>query len=103
MIKPDWAFSVWANSDNLFAELPAVNGHQSHIVRVPNTVVGLKKLLILASSRNHDSTVGTKGDPCQSQIEKISYDPSMVRRPKEKSTPEQIAGARQILRRLGLI
>lgn len=104
-IKPPWAFSVWCNSDHIFAELPAINGHTVHLVQVPNDIVGMKKLLVLAKARNAESKIGMKGDPTQSQIEKLSYDPSMVRRPKEKIkfSSEQRIGARDILRKMGLI
>jgi hypothetical protein len=33
----------------------------------------------LARNRNGGSTTGTKCDPTQFQIEKLSYDPAMVR------------------------
>jgi hypothetical protein len=105
MIKPPWAFSIWSDADNIYAELPRINGHQSHTVKVPNDVVGLNKLLILARSRNATSQIGDKGDPTQFQIEKVTYDPAMVRRPKEKLkfTPAQRINAREILRKMGLI
>ena len=105
MIKPTWAFSVWSDSDFIYAELPAIKGHSTHTVKVPNDLIGIKKLLVLAKSRNEDSKLGTKGEPTQSQIEKISYDPSMVRRPKEKIkfSDAQRIGAREVLRKMGLI
>jgi hypothetical protein len=103
-IKPPWAFSVWSNSDHIFAELPAINGHQAHQVKVPNDVMGLRKLLILAKSRHVESKVGTKGDPTQHQINKPMY--GLVRRVgriKTQFTPQQRIGAREILRKMGLI
>jgi hypothetical protein len=105
MIKPPWAFSIWSDADSIYAELPMINGHSSHTVKVTNDVVGLNKLLILARSRSASSKIGEKGDPTQFQIEKITYDPAMVRRPKEKIkfTPGQRIGAREILRKMGLI
>jgi hypothetical protein len=105
VIKPPWAFSVWADSDNIYAELPAINGHTSHTVKVPNNLIGLKKLLVLARSRDAKSLLGSKGEPTQAQIEKISYDESMVRRPKVKLvfTPAQRINAREVLRKLGMI
>lgn len=105
MIKPPWAFSVWSDFDNIYAELPAINGHTLHTVKVPNNITGLKKLLVLAKSRDVSSKLGSKGEPTQHQIEKISYDESMVRRPKPKLTftPAQIINAREVLRKLGLI
>lgn len=105
MIKPPWAFSVWANSDHIFCELPAINGHQAHMVKLPNTLAGFKKLLVLAKARDMGSKIGMKGDPTQQQISKVTYDPAMVRRTREKLkfSPEQRAGARDILRKLGMI
>ena len=105
MIKPPWAFSVWSDSDHIYAELPAIGGRTTHTIKVTNNLLGLKKLLVLAKSRNEDSKLGTKGEPTQSQIEKISYDPSMVRRPKEKLkfSDAQRIGAREVLRKMGLI
>jgi hypothetical protein len=105
MIKPPWAFSIWSDADSIFAELPAINGHTLHTVKVPNDVKGLKKILFLAKARDAKSQIGSKGEPTQSQIEKISYDPSMVRRPKPKLTftPAQINNAREVLRKLGMI
>lgn len=105
MIKPPWAFSVWSDADSIFAELPAINGHTSHTVKITNDLVGFQKLLVLARSRSISSKLGHKGDPTQWQIEKITYDPAMVRRPKEKIkfTSGQRIGAREILRKMGLI
>lgn len=105
MIKPPWAFSIWSDADSIYAELPAIGGHTVHTVKVSNDVVGLNKLLILARSRSAKSRLGEIGDPTQWQIEKIEYDPAMVRRVKEKLkfTPGQRIGAREILRKMGLI
>lgn len=104
-IKPPWAISLWYNADQIYAELPAIGGHASHVVRVPNDGAGLRKLLHLARSRDIGSKLGTKGDPTQAQIEVPSYDPKMVRRvrPKTPSTTEQRLGAVTILRKMGLI
>jgi hypothetical protein len=104
-MKPPWAFTVWSDADYLYAELPTINGHTAHTVKVPNDVVGLNKLIILAKSRNESSKLGTKGEPTQAQIEKISYDPSKVRKPKPKLTftHAQINNAREVLRKLGMI
>lgn len=105
MIKPPWAFSIWSDADSIYAELPAIGGHTVHTVKVSNDVVGLNKLLILARSRSAKSRLGEIGDPTQWQIEKITYDPAMIRRVKEKLkfTPGQRIGAREILRKMGLI
>lgn len=105
MIKPPWAFSIWCNSDHIFAELPAIGGHTVHTVKVPNNAEGIQKLLILAKSRNADSKLGMRGDPTQWQIEKVTYDPARVRKVKEKLkfSPELRIGAREVLRKMGLI
>jgi hypothetical protein len=99
MIKPPWAASVWANSDWIFADL---NGHT---VRVTNDEKGVKKILTMIRARDSTSKLGRKGDPTQWQIDKPKYDERMVRRPRAavKSTLEQDANARAILRRLGMI
>jgi hypothetical protein len=104
-IKPPWAISIWANSDHIFAELPAIGGQTQHLVKFPNDVTGFRKLLVLAKSRDIKSQLGTKGDPTQYQLDKVTYDPSMVRRPKEKVkfSAAQRIGARDILRKMGLI
>lgn len=105
MIKPPWAFSIWCDPDHIYAELPAIGGHTLHTVKVSNDVVGLKKLLVLAKARGIDSKLGQKGEPTQWHIDKVSYDPSMVRRPKEKVkfTPKQRIATRDILRKMGMI
>jgi hypothetical protein len=104
-IKPSWAFTVWCDADSIFAELPPINGHLSHTVKITNDIVGLKKLLILAKSRDAESKFGTRGSPTQAQIEHISYDPSMIRKAPEKIkfTAQQRIDARAILRKMGLI
>lgn len=104
-IKPPWAFSVWSNSDHIFCELPAINGKQAHIVKLPNDLAGFRKLQVLAKARDLTSKIGTKGDPTQQQISKITYDPMMVRRTREKLkfSAEQRAVAKGILRKLGMI
>jgi hypothetical protein len=106
MRKPAWAFSVWSDSDWIYAELPAINGNQVHVVRARNNSVGLNKILVLAKARDSQSRLGTKGDPTQHQFEKIDYDPAMVRKvgkPKYDFTPAQRASARDILRKMGMI
>jgi hypothetical protein len=105
MIKPPWAFSLWSDSDFIYAELPAIGGHTLHTIKVKNDVVGLKKLLVLAKARGASSKLGEKGEPTQYQVDKISYDPSMVRRVREKIkfTPEQRIATRDILRKMGMI
>ena len=104
-IKPPWAFSIWSNSDYIFAELPAIGGHTAHIVKVPNNEKGLKKILVLAKARDITSQISSKGDPTQQQISKPSYDPAMVKkvRPKVQYTAEQRITTRNILREFGLI
>jgi len=104
-IKPPWAFSVWCNSDNIFAELPAINGTKAHVIKLSNDGAGLRKLLILAKARNIDSKLGTKGDPTQDQISKVTYDPKMVRKVRQKIafTPQQRIATRDILRKMGMI
>ena len=105
MIKPPWAFSVWSDADHIFAELPAINGTKSHTVKLPNDIVGMKKLLILVKARSATSRIGEKGDPTQHQIEKVTYDPSMVRKIRDKVafTPQQRIATRDILRKMGMI
>jgi hypothetical protein len=46
-----------------------------------------------------------KGEPTQHHIDKVSYDESMVRRPKPKLkfSDAQRIGAREVLRKMGLI
>jgi hypothetical protein len=104
MIKPAWAFSIWSDADSIYAELPAINGHTSHTIKVPNDVVGLNKILVLARSRDAKAELGTKGDPTQAQIETLTYTGVIKRpKPKPKFTPAQINNAREVLRKLGLI
>jgi hypothetical protein len=106
MSKPPWAFSIWCDANHIFAELPAVNGLLSHMVKVPNNKAGLAKLLVLAKSRGPTSKIGEKGDPTQFQIEKITYDPAMIRkvgRIKPKFSIDQKATTREVLRKLGLL
>jgi hypothetical protein len=105
MIKPPWAFSIWSDLDHIYAELPAIGSHSVHTVKVSNNVSGLKKILALAKFRNADSKLGQKGEPTQFQIEKVDYDPAMVRRPKDKVkfTPAQRIATRDILRKMGMI
>lgn len=105
MKKPAWAFTIWSDSDNIYAELPAIGHHSVHTVHVPNDAKGLKKILFLARSRNPQSELGEKGEPTQAQIEKVTYDESMVRKvkPKLTFTPAQINNAREVLRKMGMI
>jgi hypothetical protein len=104
-IKPPWAFSLWSNSDYIFAELPAIDGKTAHIVKVPNNEKGLHKILVLAKARDITSQLGHKGDPTQWQINKPQYDPALVKKIKDKVnySAEQRIAARTILREMGLI
>ena len=103
-LKPSWAFTVWSDSDWLYAELPNINGHRTHTVKVPHNAKGMAKLLYLAKARDIHSELGSKGEPTQAQIEKIDYDPKMVRKVgKQNFTPEQRAGAKDLLRKMGFI
>jgi hypothetical protein len=104
MKKPPWAFTIWSDADNIYAELPAINGHTTHTVHVPNDAKGLKKILFLAHARNATSELGEKGEPTQAQIETLTYT-GVIKRPKAKLTftPAQINNAREVLRKMGLI
>jgi hypothetical protein len=105
-IKPKWAAAIWCDGDYIYAELPSVNGSGgAHTIKVPNDARGIQKILVLARSRNETSSLASRGDPLQSQISRVEYDPAMVRRarPKVQSTVEERTKAREILRRLGLI
>ena len=105
MKPPAWAFTIWSDADNIYAELPAINGHTTHRVHVPNDAKGLNKILVLARARDITSELGEKGEPTQHHIDKVTYDENKVRRPKPrlKFTPAQINNAREVLRKLGLI
>lgn len=104
MKKPAWAFTIWSDSDNIYAELPAIGGHAVHTVHVPNDPKGLKKILFLAQARNAASELGEKGEPTQAQIETLTYT-GVIKRPKPilRFTPAQINNAREVLRKMGLI
>lgn len=104
MKKPPWAFTIWSDADNIYAELPAINGHTVHTIHVPNDAKGLKKILFLAQSRNANSELGTKGEPTQAQVETLTYT-GVIKRPKPKPTftHAQINNAREVLRKLGMI
>ena len=41
--KPPWAFTIWSDADNIYAELPAINGHTTHTVHVPNDPDGIRR------------------------------------------------------------
>jgi hypothetical protein len=104
MKKPSWAFTIWSDADNIYAELPAINGKTTHTVHVPNNPDGIRKILFLARSRNATSELGEKGEPTQAQIETLTYI-GVIKRPKPKLTftPAQINNAREVLRKMGLI
>lgn len=104
-IKPPWAISVWCNADHIYAELPAIGGQTAHVVRVKNDGMGLGKILTLAKSRDISSRIGSRGDPTQHQINKIDYDPAMIKRarPKLVFSSAQRIEARSVLRKMGLI
>lgn len=102
MKKPSWAFSIWSDSDWIYAELPNINGHQSHTVKVKPDVKGIAKLIVLAKARDANSQLGSKGEPTQAQIDKPTYDPKMVRRvgrQKIMFTQDQRSAARDLVRK----
>lgn len=105
LIKPPWATAVWFDSDWIYAEMQSVDGTKLHTVKVTNDLRGLQKILVLLRSRNAESRLSSRGEPTQEQIKRPSYDPSMVRRVRQKvvGTVEQRAKARAILREMGII
>ena len=101
-IKPPWAFSMWCDSDNVYVELPAINGSSKHIIRVSNDDEGIRKLLTIAKSRDSESKIGTKGDPNQYQLGRKNF--VKARKTSRPSfTQQQRTAATNVLRRLGLI
>lgn len=104
-VRPPWACSLWTFDDHIYLELPSTVGHLAHTLRLPNTIEGLTKALSLLNARNDKSTIGTKGDPTQYQVDKLFYDEAKVRRlnPKPKYAPEMISAAKEVLRRLNII
>lgn len=107
MIRPPWAASLWQSDEWLYVELPATIGHLAHTIRVPATVEGMTKILDMLKVRDESSRIGSKGDPTQWQVDRnvVSYDEGKVKRqkPKDKFSPQIRSGARDVLRKLGMI
>lgn len=69
MIKPPWAASIWADSDFIYAELPALNGAgKAHTIKFTHSTKGISQLLVMIQARSQQSHIGSKGSPTQAQV-----------------------------------
>lgn len=104
--RPKNAITVWAQGDQLFAELPSPNGGKTHTITVEFSPIGFGRIVDFLKYRTDESQIGEKGDPTQFQLDKKPiYEEKRVRRvaPKVKPTTEQSHSVRSILRDMGLI
>lgn len=107
---PPWAARCWIEGKHIHVDLPMGEELPSHRLTFPNDGYGLSRLVHLLQNRNAHSLLGTQGDRTQHNVDKdiallkrkIDPDKVQVVKPKDKFTQAQRAGARSILRMLGL-
>lgn len=102
-LRPSSAAFIWSIDNTIFLELP--HGELSHTIQVPKTLEGMTKVLSLLAMRSPSSRIGEPGDPTQHHINKKLPKPidlAKVRR-KPKATEDQMDGAKEVLRRFGII
>lgn len=107
---PPHAARLWLEDNSIHLDLPAIGSLHSHRLTFPNNAPGLARLLHLVQQRSHESKIGTDGDLTQAQLDrklkvKTDYDllkGKFVKPKKDTFSNTARAGARDVLRRLGL-
>lgn len=97
MRKPPTALSIWLEGDQLFLELPAIEGHTAHTIKVPT----IQHVYAILQARRVSSTIATRGDPTQDQILVRDFLKKSRKKPSQ-FTARQKALAFEVLKRLGL-
>jgi len=105
---PSWAARCWVEGPTLHVDLPDAGGI-SHRLAFPCDLQGMTRLRQLLSNRNAHSTLGTKGDLTQHQLNKRLKEPvDITGKPirkvvgKKVLDPEKQSAAKMFLVGLGL-
>lgn len=111
---PPHAARLWLEDNSIHLDLPAVGSLHSHRLTFPNNAPGLARLLHLVQQRSHESKIGTDGDLTQAQLDGRLHSnyrvagaitgrlPPVKKAAKDNFSSTARAGARDVLRRLGL-
>lgn len=109
---PPHAARLWLEDDSIQLDLPAMGSLHSHRLTFPNNASGLARLLHLVQQRSHESKIGEAGDLTQWQLDRAeiesmkgkaaAYKGSVKKAAKDNFSSAARAGARDVLRRLGL-
>lgn len=111
---PLHAARLWLEDNSIYLDLPAIGSDVSHRLTFPNDGYGLTRLLYLLQQRTKQSLIAEEGDITQHQLNrkirdmkaKVKVDAAGERITKVKSkdsfSSTARAGARDVLRRLGL-
>ena len=106
MTKPPWRAEIWCDADKLYLELSSpVEGASPQTIWLPRSEAGLKTALLIVVERSKEwGTIGKPSKPTQRMKDSLEYDETPVRRkPKSIFTDAQRLGAREILRKMGMI
>lgn len=100
--RPSHAAWIWHSGGEVWVELPSpVPGAGTHVIHVPFTEIGLRRVLDLIHARAsvfEPATIGTKASPTQLMITEPKPEKVRLRAPKVKFTAEQRARAAEILK-----
>lgn len=108
---PPHAARLWLEDNSIHLDLPAVGSLHSHRLTFSNNAPGLARLLHLVQQRSHESKIGTDGDLTQAQLDSrlkakflaiTGKLPPVKKAAKDSFSSTARAGARDVLRRLGL-
>lgn len=109
--RPPNAPTIWLSDSHIYLQFPNANG-LTHQVVITNNLNGFAQLQLVLKARNEKSTIGTKGDPTQHQLERelskasdayLRSGGKVQTKPKPKFSDELRDSTRKIMRGMGLI
>ncbi len=98
--KPPYAITCWADATHIFVELPTTSG-PPYITKYPFTEAGLSKALWLMRSGYEKAKPTITGD--YSRAHPLIKHTSKAKAAVAKTTDEQRASARNVLKKMGII
>lgn len=111
---PPYAASIWVEGDLIHMELPAIGRLTHHRLAFPNDAYGMTRAVYLLKQRTTQSLIGEEGDLTQAQLDrkirnmkrkvKVDLAGEVITKVKPKDTfaPALRAGARAVMRKMGL-
>jgi hypothetical protein len=104
--RPPWAVVMWADDNNIYAELPMTNGGPSYVTRYPKSEGGLSAALAVLMQRIPEAPRPSASTPANftrkpQPMVQTKLTAAQVRL-REETTESQRENARKVLAKLGL-